>query len=139
SSMSNSNLYNPLLRKSLPLKRVVGEICHDAAGPLFIVLAGVHGNEPSGVQAVQKVFEEVSTLDAPFRGTFVGIVGNLAALRAGRRYIDEDLNRIWLSARVDGLREGRKPENTEERELQQILEVLDSYRDHQVARYFLDC
>ncbi|MGE3164747.1 MAG: succinylglutamate desuccinylase/aspartoacylase family protein [Planctomycetota bacterium] len=78
-----------------PLQRVLGEFGTGVPGPLLVAVGGVHGNEPSGVRAIEKVFGALHASGTPIRGRFVGLAGNLAALAAGERYLDVDLNRIW--------------------------------------------
>lgn len=73
-------------------------------GPLLIVIAGLHGNEMAGIDAVEilsqmLVDEEQKDPSFRFRGRFVGIAGNIPALSSGKRMIDLDLNRIWLDDR----------------------------------------
>lgn len=85
------------------LKRTIGEYTQDLDGPLLIALGGIHGNEKSGVQALELVFKmlEVEPITNPlfkFRGAMVGLRGNLTALAEGKRFIDRDLNRIWLDS-----------------------------------------
>lgn len=77
---------------------------------MLLCIAGLHGNEPSGNHAVARVFERFEQGDIPLAGDLVALTGNLAALREGVRFIDEDLNRSWPLDRVmtvlEVLREG---------------------------------
>ncbi len=75
--------------------RVVGHIRSDIAGPTLICVGGLHGNEPAGHVALQRVVEALRASDTLRRGDFVALVGNLAALNAGRRFLARDLNRHW--------------------------------------------
>ncbi|MDX1409250.1 MAG: succinylglutamate desuccinylase/aspartoacylase family protein, partial [Saprospiraceae bacterium] len=82
---------------SLPT-RVIGRHEGVRPGPLLICVGGMHGNEPAGVAAVDLLLkmlevEPITNPDFVFRGTMVGIRGNLHALRLGQRYIKKDLNR----------------------------------------------
>lgn len=69
-------------------------------GSLTIISGGMHGNEPAGVIALQRVLAHLSANHMQVRGRFVALAGNIAALRAGLRYIDRDLNRKWDTASV---------------------------------------
>jgi len=82
-----------------PLERTIGRYDTGRAGPLLIILGGIHGNEPSGVIAVRRVLQRLRTESLPLRGTLVGLAGNLKALRSKTRYLSEDLNRLWLPER----------------------------------------
>ncbi len=75
--------------------RIIGEIEGSAKGPTILFFGGVHGNEPAGVNAIQLVFEQLKSINAPFNGSMYGLAGNLKALRQCSRFIHRDLNRIW--------------------------------------------
>lgn len=88
--------------RGTPARRVGA--CRGAEpGPLLLCIASLHGNEPAGIIALERVFEELSGSGLPVRGDLVGLRGNLQALGAGRRFVDEDLNRVWQRERVDAL------------------------------------
>jgi len=89
----------------LELTRVIGRYRGDADGPLFLCIAGLHGNEPAGVHALRRVFRELSQRRPAIHGDFVALAGNLSALSEGCRFIDEDLNRVWQRDRVGAIRE----------------------------------
>jgi succinylglutamate desuccinylase len=85
------------------------------------VLAGIHGNEPAGVLAVQRVLGRLQELDLDVRGRLVALAGNLPALARGVRYVARDLNRGWLTSALAALRArdpgGLRDEDAEQREL----------------------
>jgi predicted deacylase len=76
-------------------EREVGALSGAQPGPTLIAIGGMHGNEPAGVQALLRVFAELDRAGLALRGRFVGLLGNIGALRVGRRYLDTDLNRLW--------------------------------------------
>ncbi|WP_029036165.1 M14 family metallopeptidase [Salinimicrobium xinjiangense] len=116
--------------------RIIGNYSSGKNGPLLFVTAGVHGNEPSGVKALEKVFAELEKTKPGIEGRIVGVMGNKAALEKGQRYIDEDLNRTWTKENVKNL----DPETQEQREMHEIIEVLEEFpKDDYTKRYFLDC
>jgi len=80
--------------------RHLGTYGRGVAGPTIVVVAALHGNEPSGVTAFERVLARLQKSDPPFRGRLVGLAGNLPALERGERFIQEDLNRIWQPRRV---------------------------------------
>jgi succinylglutamate desuccinylase len=91
-------------------------------GPLVICLGGIHGNEPAGVVAAQRVLQWLSTNRPAFRGELVALSGNRGALLCRCRYVAHDLNRLWSDERVAALRQGTathftSPEDIEQREL----------------------
>lgn len=94
-------------------------------GPRLICLAGLHGNEPAGVLALRRVFATLHDLKPRFNGHIVAIAGNLQALRAGRRFLERDLNRGWSPRgmdRAETLPEARA-EDGEQAELISVLRV----------------
>lgn len=116
--------------------RIIGDYSSDKKGPLLFVTAGVHGNEPSGVKALKKVFTELEKTKPEINGRIVGVMGNKAALEKGKRYIDEDLNRTWTEDNV----KNNDPETQEQREMHEIIEILEKYsKEDFTKRYFLDC
>lgn len=64
-------------------------------GPRFVLVGGLHGNEPAGVRAILEILHTLEERELPLRGEILGLAGNLAALRHGDRFIDRDLNRMW--------------------------------------------
>lgn len=59
--------------------------------PEIAVVGGIHGDEPSGVHAVEQLMEQRPRVDRPVKL----VVANEAAIEQGRRYVDEDLNRAF--------------------------------------------
>ncbi len=99
----------------------------EGEGPRLIVVGGVHGNEPSGVEALEHVFAAIEQRGIRVRGRFVGLAGNVRALEAGERFLSEDFNRMWGYDRVTRAQrraERNSPEALEQRELLQTLQGI---------------
>lgn len=77
------------------IARKLADVGEPGAGPVLITVAGLHGNEPSGVEAVARVRERLASAEWSLRGQWVALSGNRAALGRGVRYVDRDLNRVW--------------------------------------------
>lgn len=114
-------------------KRLIGRHGSAGAGPLLVCVAGLHGNEPSGVEALRRVFRRLGESRLPFRGELVALAGNVPALARNVRYVDEDLNRIWTLDRVAALkgvsRDGRRaacPLTAEAREQSRLMAALEN-------------
>lgn len=122
--------------EKIKFPRILGTYGGTREGPLLFITAGIHGNELSGVLALQKVFDELQLSKPDLAGTIVGVCGNRKALEKGVRYIDEDLNRAWTENNIDNnLRDSH-----EQKEMHEIIEVLESFSETQYTRrYFLDC
>jgi succinylglutamate desuccinylase len=86
-----------------PSSRLLGRLDSGRPGPTVVLLAGLHGNEPAGIQAIVAVVGELGRRRPPLRGRIVGLCGNLGALAAGRRYLARDLNRGWTREDVAAL------------------------------------
>lgn len=107
------------------MRRIIGEVHSGSDEILLICLGGIHGNEREGVRALQTIFEHLAQHPTALHGSLVGIVGNAEALRRGERFIDQDLNRAWVSDWV------LKPEIHEHQELEQIIKAVDAAENGQ--------
>lgn len=69
------------------------EINSNKDGPVSVILAGVHGNEKSGVKALEKLLPNLQIE----RGRLFTGFGNPQAIKVNKRYVDYDLNRLFVS------------------------------------------
>lgn len=130
---------NPFSDHPLNVTRVLGEYTQDNAGPLLLIIAGMHGNEPSAVLAFSRVQEQLQKSRLTFRGRLCGITGNLPALEKSIRFIDHDMNRMWSTDRIESLLAGREPHNVEEHELLEVVKEIDARRSEHDRCFFMDC
>jgi len=111
-------------------KRVLAKHVGSERGPMLVCIGGMHGNETAGVQAIELMgkmldVEPITNPQFAFSGFFLGIAGNLEALRKGVRYIQGDLNRKWKDENVEHiLRCKRKDLEAEDREIFDIIKTL---------------
>lgn len=118
------------------IPRIIGKYTSNRKGPLLFVTAGIHGNEPSGVKALEEVFKQLEITKPEIEGILVGVSGNHKALNQNRRYIDEDLNRVWTEENIDQ----KKSETHEQKEMWEIINILEQFPEENFTkRYFLDC
>ena len=103
-------------------QREIGRHLGEKPGPTLIAVAGVHGNEPAGIESARRVFARLSSGDVRLRGEFVVFAGNLAGLRLGVRYRARDLNRAWTEERLSALRS--KPSGKRDAEDHEQAELL---------------
>lgn len=98
----------------------------EARGSLLILVGGLHGNEPAGVRAIERVFSRLAQLDHPLNGAVIGLAGNLRAMARGERFSARDLNRLWTREEVERARASTDPddEGLEQLELLAELEPL---------------
>ncbi len=118
--------------------RIIGSYEGETHGSLIFVTTTLHGNEPAGRKAVQTVLrllneEKRDKTNFHFTGKIVGLVGNLAAQKANKRYIDTDMNRLWRKERIVDIlaQTDDKKLLSEERE---IKELFTSFKE-EIANY----
>lgn len=71
--------------------------------PEIVVLGGVHGDEPCGVRAVERLLDERPAVERPVKC----IAANEEAIERDVRYVDEDLNRTFPGDPDADTHEGR--------------------------------
>jgi predicted deacylase len=101
------------------------------AGPHTAIVSLVHGNEYAGAIALQRLLEAGVK---PLRGRLSLLFANLDAFArfdrrqpTASRYVDEDLNRIWCRAVLDGPRESAELRRA--RELRPLFDTADVLLD----------
>ena len=87
-------------------------------GPTIAIIGGIHGNEPAGVK-VLKLLEKIK----PVSGTLYLIHGNPNAIAKGKRFTEENLNRVFHNTN------GKKYEHVRGREIRKILKKCDALLD----------
>jgi succinylglutamate desuccinylase len=71
-------------------------ITQNARGPRVVLFGGVHGDELSGVHAIEKLFFDLFVGARTLRqGSLTLVRGNEQALAAERRYLKHNLNRLF--------------------------------------------
>jgi len=107
-------------------RRELGTYGGQTAGPLVICIGGIHGNEPAGALALQRVLRRLHEAAPPFKGELVAFAGNLGALNGGTRYLSRDLNRMWTPERLDLLKDQAcgAPTESEEQEQRELSAVI---------------
>jgi len=79
---------------------------HGPGEPAVAIVGGVHGDEPSGVRAVERLRAAIERGELALQCGVALIVANPAAVEAGVRGVDSDLNRAFPGD-PDGDREQR--------------------------------
>lgn len=120
-------------------RRLIGTRHGSDDGPVLLVLSALHGNEPSGVNASLRVLNSLDRRHTPCRGRLVMLLGNVSAFDARARFIDEDLNRIWLPERVAAHERGdTHPDTVENNEMRELLAAIRACAGSDGGRYLLD-
>lgn len=114
-----------IVEPSLP--RLLGAVDGARPGPLVVVTAGLHGNEPAGVFAARRVLSDLVRFSDRLRGRVVALSGNRAAMRHNLRSVEHDLNRLWSPAEIARAR-AAAPKNlgADQAELLDMLRVLEA-------------
>lgn len=120
--------------------RLIGHVQGLKKGPTIFFFGGIHGNEKAGLIAIEKIFEQLGPMTPDLRGNLFGIKGNIPALVQDKRFLKEDLNRMWTEKSIASILSKQEGERTvEEKELfkiyQLVFELLDQYAP---PYYFID-
>lgn len=107
-------------------------------GPTLVCIGGLHGNEPPGVLALLRILGRLRAESTGLAGRLVALSGNRRALARGERYLDDDLNRIWLAERVERVRQGPPSSIAEEEEMWELSEALDRELSQAAGAHVLD-
>lgn len=111
------------------MARVRGDFGGQRPGPSLVIVSGIHGNEPAGVVASERVIAALEGLRGQLRGRVVFLTGNRQALASGRRFVRRDLNRGWTRDNLERLRglPARElgDEDQEQLELAQALRQIE--------------
>ena len=125
----------------MPDAHLIASIRGSLPGPTLIVVGGIHGNEPAGVLAAERVRVRMQRRKAVLQGEVVLIRGNTRALEQRVRYIDADLNRQWTieNARAAGSETQDTPDVSELREQSEMLTIVKEVISRARGEiYFLD-
>ncbi|MBL4649181.1 MAG: succinylglutamate desuccinylase/aspartoacylase family protein, partial [Aureispira sp.] len=124
------------MNKVVNKNRIIGERVGNKPGPLMIVFAQIHGNEPAGYKAVEELFkaidlEYVKNDNFEFCGRIIALQGNMKAAKANVRYLKKDLNRSWLPKEIDRIRKTKVVESLdpEDQEIKENLDLIEAYID----------
>lgn len=113
------------------MDRIIGRYTGEKKGPLLICFGGMHGNEPAGVQALDLMFKmlEVEPITNPrfnYAGRIIGLRGNVQAIKTGKRFLKNDLNRQWRKEIIDQIKNTPHEElENEDLEIKEILELIE--------------
>ncbi|WP_205611445.1 succinylglutamate desuccinylase [Burkholderia sp. Nafp2/4-1b] len=82
----------------LALEPVAGaavDAARAAARASVLVSAGVHGDETAPIELLSMLVRDVAAGTLPLACRLLVVLGNVPAMRAGERYLDDDLNRLF--------------------------------------------
>jgi predicted deacylase len=119
--------------------RVIGRIDGRTPGPVLVCVAGMHGNEPAGVEALTRVLDTLTVEAYQIAGTFVALLGNQAALGEHVRFVDTDLNRHWTRERMGRVTLDRDPDSSvsEDADLLELHDLISDLLDQASGESYL--
>lgn len=134
-----SNLAKAKIFSKKSSERIIGSIDGDPDGPTVVILAGMHGNEPAGIEAAENIFDMLEDVHPPINGRLKAIQANIPALEENVRYIDEDMNRLWFPSIIDRIRKTpeHKIDSSERLEIKRLLPILGNIKNRSDQPIFL--
>ncbi len=111
--------------------RIIGQFNGHEDGPLIIAIGSIHGNEPAGIKAIKIMLKmlEVEPLANPnfkYKGKFIGLIGNMKAVEADKRFLEVDMNRSFTEEKVTRIL-ASSPEELENED-EEIYELIHHIR-----------
>ena len=94
--------------------------------PELVVVAGIHGDEPCGVRAIERVLADDPDVLRPVKF----IVANELALERGVRYVDADLNRAFNEDTPEDAHERKLAKRLDEEVRGSTVLALHSTQSH---------
>lgn len=96
---------------------------------MIILIGGLHGNELTGIKAIERIFKKIEDDKLEIRGKIIGLKGNKKAIEKKERYIDYDLNRCWTAEHIQHLSNSHYvfAEDEEVLELNNFFDGLSNY------------
>ncbi|MCH7410583.1 succinylglutamate desuccinylase/aspartoacylase family protein [Belliella sp. DSM 111904] len=117
--------------KKTPNSRILGQVTScknhsDHHDNYLIISCGIHGNEIAGLIAAEEILEELKLQSTAPELNVLFLLGNRQALKEKKRFIDKDLNRIFLiDYNKDSLPVTRQESRQDLEELNEIHEVKE--------------
>ncbi|AKU23585.1 succinylglutamate desuccinylase [Massilia sp. NR 4-1] len=104
-----------------------------AVRPALLVSVGVHGDETGPIEVVAWLLDALAREPQALAVDLMICVGNIGAIRAGRRFIDADLNRMFRAERgtLEGTAEAARADVM-------IAATTDFFQDAGPQRWHLD-
>ena len=107
--------------------RILGILKGENPGPLVVFIAALHGNEKHGIEAFNNIYNSIRENQIAINGKIIGLMGNISATEANKRYLRYDLNRSWKSDYIDSLRNSNNPLRAEDAEMMELLEIIEEH------------
>ncbi|MCG3461285.1 succinylglutamate desuccinylase [Xenorhabdus bovienii] len=87
--------FPPTLKASWLAEGVLQLLPQESKADTLILSAGIHGNETAPVEILIQLVSQLAQGSLPLQHNLLLIFGNVPAMRENKRYIDNDLNRMF--------------------------------------------
>lgn len=138
--MTMVKVYSKALEQTIEIDRFIGKIRSTNKGSSVIFIGGIHGNEPAGVLALNRMMSLIKKNNVSLNGNLYALAGSLWALENGERYHKHDLNRLWTKDRLLQIQKGEIPiedkDTVEQIELYECIKSIIAQDDGPF--YFVD-
>ena len=116
------------------MERIIGEFEGKENGPMIILIGGLHGNELTGIKAIEQVFTRIREEQMEIKGRIIGIRGNTKAIEKKQRYIDYDLNRCWTEEHLQHITDQNAHlVFSEDKEILELIDFFDRMPEQGVS------
>ncbi|MBI3230015.1 MAG: succinylglutamate desuccinylase [Burkholderiales bacterium] len=82
--------------------------------PAVLLSVGVHGDETGPIELLAHLLDDLADKAQALAVDLLVVVGNIAAIAAGKRYLDADLNRMFRNERSAVLNAAREAERADQ-------------------------
>jgi succinylglutamate desuccinylase len=107
--------------------RLIGQISGKSNGPVILIIAGLHGNEPTGIEAAKQWIESLRLLPQDsWKGHVYAFLGNTLALEQNARYLDFDLNRMWTHKHINDAKSSKISTIRESKDLIELHDEIEN-------------
>ena len=106
---------------------------HQVYGKSIVLSAGVHGNETAPIELLNDICQDLFLGTLNLKVRLLIVFGNPDAMRAGQRYLDNDMNRMFCGAyqQLEPLKETLRA-----KQLEQL--ITDFFEADKTRRYHYD-
>lgn len=104
-------------------KNGIFKIKNGCSDKKIIILGSVHGNELSGYECINKIANELK--DTEINGEILLIIANPEAKKQNKRFIDEDMNRLFDEKTLSEIKNGDKS-TAERKRINELLPLLEN-------------